>query len=154
VIEDNADAAEMLQLFLELEGHHVAVENSGAVALATAKRSRPDIVLCDIGLAGGMDGYGGSAAPGDRDQGGRGTLRTPIGSDAKAAAAATWEAVAPAGSGPTATPARCSWQERRPTVTVHVEVPISPESSSVLAEESGLSSLIQVACPTSVAGSW
>jgi len=57
VIEDNADAAETTQALLELEGHQVAVASNGADALATAKQSRPDIVLCDIGLAGAMDGY-------------------------------------------------------------------------------------------------
>ncbi len=57
VIEDNADAAETTQVLLELEGHHVAVASNGTDALATAKQSRPDIVLCDIGLAGAMDGY-------------------------------------------------------------------------------------------------
>jgi PAS domain S-box-containing protein len=57
VIEDYADAAESLRLLLELAGHQVEVASNGLAGVEAARRLRPDVVLCDIGLAGGMDGY-------------------------------------------------------------------------------------------------
>ncbi len=56
VIEDNVDAAEMLQQVLELEGHDVAVAHSGPDGLAQMRRIHPDVVICDLGLP-GMSGY-------------------------------------------------------------------------------------------------
>lgn len=56
VIEDNLDAAESLQLALELEGHEVAVAYDGPQGIARARELTPEVVLCDIGLP-GMDGY-------------------------------------------------------------------------------------------------
>jgi two-component system CheB/CheR fusion protein len=58
VIEDNVDAAESLALLLELSGHETAVAFDGAVGLEKARSFRPDVVLCDIGLPGGLDGHG------------------------------------------------------------------------------------------------
>jgi PAS domain S-box-containing protein len=57
VVEDNRDAAESLRMLLELSGYHVAVAYAGPTALETARTFRPNVVLCDIGLPGGMDGY-------------------------------------------------------------------------------------------------
>lgn len=57
VIEDNPDAAETLRMLLALSGLAVTVARSGADGLALARACRPEIVLCDIGLPGGMDGY-------------------------------------------------------------------------------------------------
>ncbi|MGC4115973.1 MAG: ATP-binding protein [Myxococcales bacterium] len=56
IIEDNVDAADSLREVLELDGHEVAVANDGPAGLALARRTGPDVVLCDIGLP-GMDGY-------------------------------------------------------------------------------------------------
>src|SRR5207237_986751 len=56
VVEDNPDGAESLQELLTLLGHEVEVVSSGAEGVEAARRSRPDAVLCDIGLP-GMDGY-------------------------------------------------------------------------------------------------
>jgi signal transduction histidine kinase/CheY-like chemotaxis protein len=56
LIEDNADAAEMMRMILELRGHHVMVTKTGREGLEAARRTPPDIVLCDIGLP-EMDGY-------------------------------------------------------------------------------------------------
>jgi PAS domain S-box-containing protein len=58
VVEDCADAAHSMQILLEALGHEVAVALSGAAGLAQARTFRPQVVLCDIGLPGGMDGYG------------------------------------------------------------------------------------------------
>jgi two-component system CheB/CheR fusion protein len=56
VIEDNLDAAESLQLALELEGHEVTVAYDGPQGIERARQLTPEVVLCDIGLP-DMDGY-------------------------------------------------------------------------------------------------
>jgi PAS domain S-box-containing protein len=57
VVEDDVDAAESLKLLLEPNGHQVAVAHSGAEGLRQARTQKPEVVLCDIGLPGDMDGY-------------------------------------------------------------------------------------------------
>jgi signal transduction histidine kinase/DNA-binding response OmpR family regulator len=57
VIEDNPDTAESIRMLLTLNGHEVEVAYKGAGGLEAARTFRPEIVLCDIGLPGGMDGY-------------------------------------------------------------------------------------------------
>lgn len=56
VVDDNADAADMLGMYVEALGHQVSVENSSIKALALARSVRPDVCLLDIGLP-DMDGY-------------------------------------------------------------------------------------------------
>lgn len=56
IIEDNRDAAETLRDLLELSGHVVELAYSGTLGVESARRFRPDAVLCDLGLP-GMDGY-------------------------------------------------------------------------------------------------
>jgi signal transduction histidine kinase len=58
VVEDNADAAETLREALELEGMDVTVAADGEAGLAAVRRTPPDLVICDIGLPGDLDGYG------------------------------------------------------------------------------------------------
>jgi CheY-like chemotaxis protein len=57
IVEDNRDAADSLQMLLELLGHAVAVAYTGTDGVRLAREWRPDVVLCDIGLP-GLDGYG------------------------------------------------------------------------------------------------
>ncbi len=57
IVEDNRDAAESLRLVLEMAGHEATAVYAGLAGLEAARRLRPDVVLCDIGLPGGMDGY-------------------------------------------------------------------------------------------------
>ena len=57
IVEDNVDAAETLKELLQLDGHAPAVVHTGRSALEAVRRQRPDVVLCDIGLPDGMDGY-------------------------------------------------------------------------------------------------
>ena len=57
VVEDSEDAAMTMKLILQRWGHQVEVASDGSEALATAKRFNPEIVLCDIGLPGDLDGY-------------------------------------------------------------------------------------------------
>ncbi len=57
IIEDNKDAAQTLSEVLELLGHQVEVAYDGATGLAKARQRRPELVICDIGLPGDLDGY-------------------------------------------------------------------------------------------------
>jgi signal transduction histidine kinase/CheY-like chemotaxis protein len=58
VIEDNVDAAESLALLLDLAGHETEVAFDGSSGVEKARSFHPDVVLCDIGLPGGLDGHG------------------------------------------------------------------------------------------------
>ncbi len=57
IIEDNQDAADSLQILLELSGHRAEVAYTGKDGLDASRRLPPQVVLCDIGLPGGMNGY-------------------------------------------------------------------------------------------------
>jgi CheY-like chemotaxis protein len=57
LVEDNRDAAESLRTLLELAGYTVQVAGDGPTAVAAARAFHPEVVLCDIGLPGDMDGY-------------------------------------------------------------------------------------------------
>ena len=56
VVEDNVDAAHMLELALTLEGHEVHVAFDGHDAIEAASAFRPEVVVLDIGLP-RMNGY-------------------------------------------------------------------------------------------------
>ena len=56
IVEDNPDAADTLQMLLELLGHHVRAAPDAPTALIAARANVPDLMLIDIGLP-GMDGY-------------------------------------------------------------------------------------------------
>jgi PAS domain S-box-containing protein len=56
VVDDNRDAAESLEILLQLWGHQARSAQDGPEALSMAAELRPEIVLLDIGLP-GMDGY-------------------------------------------------------------------------------------------------
>ncbi|WP_242370794.1 chemotaxis protein CheB [Anaeromyxobacter sp. SG26] len=70
VIEDNLDAAESLQLALEMEGHEVFLAHDGPKGIERARELMPEVVVCDVGLP-RMDGYAVATAmrgePGLRD---------------------------------------------------------------------------------------
>jgi CheY-like chemotaxis protein len=56
IVDDNADAARTLALYLQAHGHQVQVAFDGAQALGLARNSAPRVLLLDIGLP-DMDGY-------------------------------------------------------------------------------------------------
>jgi len=56
IIEDNEDAAEMLQQLLQRAGHDVTVAHSGKEGVSSAGDLLPDAILCDLGLP-GMSGF-------------------------------------------------------------------------------------------------
>ena len=56
LIEDSADARDMLRMMLELAGHVVYDAADGARGLELLETMRPDVGIIDIGLP-RMDGY-------------------------------------------------------------------------------------------------
>lgn len=56
VVDDNIDAANMLEMFLSASGHDVSVEYMAAKAIESARRLSPQVCLLDIGLP-DMDGH-------------------------------------------------------------------------------------------------
>jgi signal transduction histidine kinase len=58
IVEDLSDAAITMELLLEMLGHTVEAAADGLTGLDKAIRFQPEVILCDIGLPGRMDGYG------------------------------------------------------------------------------------------------
>ena len=56
VIDDNVDANESLKAVLQMMGHEVSSAFDGIAGFALVRDTRPDIVVCDIGLP-EMNGY-------------------------------------------------------------------------------------------------
>ncbi|HET9328681.1 MAG TPA: hybrid sensor histidine kinase/response regulator [Candidatus Eisenbacteria bacterium] len=57
LVEDNEDVADGLAEMLRMDGFVVSVAHDGPSALKEALRLVPDVILCDLGLPEGMDGY-------------------------------------------------------------------------------------------------
>ena len=57
LVEDNKDVADSLADLLELSGFVVRVARDGPDAIGAAKMLVPDLILCDLGLPGSMDGF-------------------------------------------------------------------------------------------------
>lgn len=57
IVEDNRDAARSLEMLLRLLGCQVMVAGTGHAALEAVKKRRPDVVVSDLGLPGGIDGF-------------------------------------------------------------------------------------------------
>lgn len=57
VVEDNQDAAQALAMLLRASGHAVATASSGDEGLEAARSFRPDVVISDVRLPGGIDGF-------------------------------------------------------------------------------------------------
>ena len=56
VVDDNVDAAKILEMLVQESGHLVRMAHTGPTALAAALDYRPDVMLLDIGLP-ELDGY-------------------------------------------------------------------------------------------------
>jgi CheY-like chemotaxis protein len=56
VVEDNADARDMISMLLTLRGHDVHAAPDGSTGVKVALEIRPHVALVDIGLP-GIDGY-------------------------------------------------------------------------------------------------
>jgi signal transduction histidine kinase len=57
LVEDNKDLADGFAELLRLHGVYVRVAYDGPSAIKKALEAVPDIILCDLGLPGGMDGF-------------------------------------------------------------------------------------------------
>lgn len=57
LVEDNKDLADGVAELLRLHGVVVRVAYDGPTAIKSALDAVPDIILCDLGLPGGMDGF-------------------------------------------------------------------------------------------------
>jgi signal transduction histidine kinase len=57
LVEDNKDLADGVAELLRLHGAIVRVAYDGPSAIKSALETVPDIILCDLGLPGGMDGF-------------------------------------------------------------------------------------------------
>lgn len=58
IVDDQEDIRELVRMTLEIDGHEVHEAADGADALQMAARCRPDLVLLDIMMPGGIDGLG------------------------------------------------------------------------------------------------
>jgi PAS domain S-box-containing protein len=56
VVDDHVDAARMLQLLLQCEGHDTRIAHDGPAALKAVEEFKPEFVFLDIGMP-GMNGY-------------------------------------------------------------------------------------------------
>jgi DNA-binding NarL/FixJ family response regulator len=56
LIEDEDTMRDLTATALELEGYRVLKAADGAAGIASARRRRPDLILCDVMMP-GMDGY-------------------------------------------------------------------------------------------------
>jgi PAS domain S-box-containing protein len=57
LIEDNEESAELLREVLRLSGHTVWIASRGRQGIEMARKLKPDLVLCDLGLPDGMTGF-------------------------------------------------------------------------------------------------
>ena len=57
IVEDNEDAATLLGDLLRLAGARVWLAHDAESGLRVAREERPEVMLCDIGLPDGKDGY-------------------------------------------------------------------------------------------------
>jgi signal transduction histidine kinase/integral membrane sensor domain MASE1 len=57
IVDDNVDGAESLAIVLRQHGHDVVTAHDGRTAFARAERDAFDVVLLDIDLPDGLDGY-------------------------------------------------------------------------------------------------
>lgn len=56
IIEDQAPMRRNVALMLELEGYLTTTAENGLIGIETARRERPDLILCDVMMP-EMDGY-------------------------------------------------------------------------------------------------
>ncbi|MEO3691937.1 response regulator transcription factor [Roseateles paludis] len=56
IVEDQDDIRELIRVTLEFENFELGEAANGESALAQAKAQRPDLILLDVMMPGGMDG--------------------------------------------------------------------------------------------------
>jgi DNA-binding response OmpR family regulator len=66
VVEDNADLRDMYQEILVSSGHHVRAAEGADDAIAALVEAPADVIVLDLGIAGGIDRLRGAAGPDTR----------------------------------------------------------------------------------------
>jgi len=57
IIDDSKTVADLTRELLEAEGYETAVAYDGKRGLDLASEFKPDVILCDLNLAGGINGW-------------------------------------------------------------------------------------------------
>jgi DNA-binding response OmpR family regulator len=57
VVEDDPNIADLIDMYLRREGHRVVSVDRGEAGLEAVEREKPRLVVLDVGLPGGMDGF-------------------------------------------------------------------------------------------------
>jgi DNA-binding response OmpR family regulator len=57
VIEDDPNIADLIDMYLRRDGHRVISVNRGEAGLEAVGRENPRLVILDVGLPGGVDGF-------------------------------------------------------------------------------------------------
>jgi DNA-binding response OmpR family regulator len=57
IIEDQADIRRLIRWTLEFEDYEIHEANNGPAGLTLAKSLKPDLVLLDVMMPGGLDGF-------------------------------------------------------------------------------------------------
>ncbi|MBC8365326.1 MAG: response regulator transcription factor [Actinobacteria bacterium] len=57
IVEDDPNIADLVDLYLGKGGYRTIHASNGAAGVAAVRDRRPDLVLLDIGLPGGLDGF-------------------------------------------------------------------------------------------------
>jgi signal transduction histidine kinase len=78
IVDDNRDAADLLQMLFSRDGIKTFVASDGEAALKLAEEHRPDVILMDVGMP-GMDGLSAAREIRAREWGGSMTLAAVTG---------------------------------------------------------------------------
>lgn len=62
IVDDDVDQRNIYRMALERRGYRVLEASSGNGAIRTARRRNPDIILMDLALPDGLDGWGATRA--------------------------------------------------------------------------------------------
>src|SRR3974390_3537523 len=57
VVEDDRNIADLIDMYLRRDGYRVISVDSGEAGLEAVEREKPRLVILDVGLPGGMDGF-------------------------------------------------------------------------------------------------
>lgn len=57
IVDDEKDTSESLKMFLDMKGFTVRIAFSGQEGVAAVREAVPDLVLLDLQMPGGLDGW-------------------------------------------------------------------------------------------------
>ncbi|MBL8335046.1 MAG: response regulator [Rubrivivax sp.] len=57
IVEDQAEIRELIRMTLEIEDWDIQEASDGVTGLDLARKTKPDVVLLDVMMPGGMDGF-------------------------------------------------------------------------------------------------